>query len=469
VVRSGLGCSLRREYGMGFTRCRVLQCYGAKMSRSSSISAMALHTFAARTVAAIVALVTGIIVAKTLGPGGKGLYSGIQVFLAVPLAVTAGAGASITYLMTKKNRPISELVAPLSIVFALLLFASLVGIVAWSSLHGWTLPAAAMAAALPAAIVLSWQPSFYIGSGQIERLNFQTVGLSIVTLVFVSGVLLIAHFGATGAVFAWVAGNYVFAILVVGDALRRGEWRKTVGLRSHLKQIVSFGSQSALNTSLGMLNYRIDSLVLVALLGLTPFGIYSIAVNVGEVLFSITRPITAAVSRHVGILDAEGAAALTARTIRTSNAIVLTISVILFVAGPWLVELIYGSRFAAAATPLRLLLPGIVAFATAGTFASFFMFQIGQPSIVSIINVVMIVTQLVACIVLVPRFGLAGAAFSSTVTYVLGAALNTLWFCRVTSYKPAQVWLPSRDDFRAMLAPLVRALRRDRQLRVGGQ
>lgn len=430
------------------------------MKRTSSMAAMALHTFGARSLAAVISVVTGIIVAKTLGPGGKGVYSSVQVFLAVPIAITAGAGTAITYLMTKKQRAISELVAPLSIVFALLLCASLAGIVAWSTVHGWTLPAIAMAAVLPAAIVLSWQPSIYIGSGRIERLNFQTIGLSALTLVSVGGALLIAHLGVLAAVAAWVACNYFFAAIVVADALREGDWRTATDLRAHLKHMASFGGQSSLNLSLGTLNYRIDSLILAALLGLVSFGIYSIAVNLGELLFSITRPIAAAVSRNIGILDAERAAALTARTIRISSAIVLAISVVIFVFGPWLIDLIYGSRFGPAATPLRLLLPGIVAFATAGTFASFFLFQVGRPSIVTIINVVMIVTQAVACILLVPRFGLAGAAFSSTVTYVLGAAVNTVWFCRITSYKASAVWLPTRADVQAILALIPRTLRR---------
>jgi uronate dehydrogenase len=429
------------------------------MKRAPSITETALHMFGARILAAALVAITGIVVAKVLGPHGKGVYSSVQVVLAVPIAITTGAGASITYLMTKKRRAIGELVAPLSIVFALLLCASLAAIVVWSVLRGWTLPTVAMAAVLPAAIVLSWQQSFYVGSGQLYRLNFQTVGLSIVTLVSVCGALLVARLGTAGAVVAWVASNYVFAAVVVVDVLRRGGWRKRTDLREHLKNIASFGGQSALNSSLGTLNYRIDSLILAALLGFTSFGIYSIAVNAGELIFTITRPIATAISRHIGILDVKGAAALTARTIRSSTAIVSAIAVTAFVFGPWLIDLVYGSRFAPAAAPLRLLLPGIVAFANAGAFASFFMFQVGRPSIVTIVNAVMIVAQLVACLLLVPRFGLSGAAFASSLTYVLGAVINTACFCRITSYKAADVWLPKGSDVRAVLDPLARALR----------
>src|SRR6185437_10417433 len=92
---------------------------------------------------------------------------------------------------------------------------------------------------------------------------------------------------------------------------------------------------------------------------------------------------------------------------------------------PPLVHVVYGSLFHGAAVPLRLLLPGIAVFATSGTFAGYFVFQLGRPAAVTIINLATIVAQFAACLALVPRFGAAGAAAASTVAYIAGALANT--------------------------------------------
>jgi O-antigen/teichoic acid export membrane protein len=410
-----------------------------------------MRTFVARIIANVLAVLTGIIVAKWLGPDGKGIYSGVQILLALPIAVMAGVGASITYLMTKSRYEIGELVPALSVIFTVLSALAWLVVLAWGFVHGWTIAPIAVAVVVPAAIVLSWQQSFYIATGELQRLNLQTIALAALILIAVGMAVVPMSLGTPGAVGAWVLCNYVVAIAVVVDVLRRGGWWHRDDLRARIKRITRFGMQSGLNTSLGVLNYRMDSLILAGMLGFASFGIYSIAVNVGELAFSITRPISTAVARQIGVAEKDRAAQITAQTIRISTAIIAAIGVISFVFGPWLIELVYGPRFAPAAIPLRLLVPGIVAYATAGIFSSYFMFQMGKPSIVTQVNMLMLATQFVGCMLLVPRFGLGGAAIGSSGTYLVGALINTIAFVRATGLSPAAVWILRREDLRLML------------------
>jgi O-antigen/teichoic acid export membrane protein len=201
-----------------------------------------------------------------------------------------------------------------------------------------------------------------------------------------------------------------------------------------------------INVFLGMLNYRIDSLILIGLLGPAAFGVYSIAVAVGELHFMISRSVTTAVTRDIGAQDRAASAAIVARVVRTCTALVGAVALVAFAVGPTLIAVVYGSRFSGAGLPLRLLLPGIVAFATMGTFASFFHYQLGRPAIVAYINVAMIAVQAAGCFVLVPVWGLGGAALASSATYIVGAMLNTCWFCRVTGTRAADLWLVRAQD-----------------------
>ncbi len=426
--------------------------------RSFGLSAglSALQTLLARVAMAAFGIATGIVVARWLGPEGKGVYSGVQTLLAVPIAVCSGGGAAITYILTKQRRTVRDLFPALFVTFAALCTLSLAAVAAYALVRGWTIEAAALALALPPSIVLSWQQSYYVAHGRVRRLNVQQVLLAIATLGATAVTVMWLHAGVLGAIAAWLAATYAFAAIIVVDAIRDGGRLHTVAFRETLGELARVGSQSALNAGLGLLNYRIDSLILIAMLGMSSFGVYSIAVSAGEMLFLISRAANTAIGREVGMADAQRSAEITAWTIRAGFATCALAAVPVALFAPALIHAVYGARFDAAALPLRLLLPGIVAFASAGTFASFFIFQLGRPVFVTVTNVVMIAAQSAGCIVLIPRHGLAGAAAASTLTYIIGALVSTVIFSKLTHVPPQRVWLISRADLAQIKRILLR-------------
>lgn len=425
--------------------------------------AKALQTFVARIAVSAFGILAGIVVARTLGPDGKGVYSGLQLLLALPVALTGGAGAAITYLLTKERRAIAEIFPALAVLFAACTLLCGAAACIYAALHGWNAETIAFAASVPAAIVLAWQPSYYAATGRLRTLNAQTIAQSAATLAGVMLTCAAFRWGAPGALAAWVVCAYGCAAAVVAGMVADGARLHVRDLRAQVRSLAQFGSQSALNTGLGLLNYRIDSLVLAAFLGVASFGVYSIAVNVGEMLFMLVRPLNMAVAREIGGADLERSGELTAYTIRFGVTLALLCAIVAFAIAPPAIHLIYGDRFDAAALPLRLLLPGIVAFAGAGTFASFFMFQLARPLLVAYINLVMIAVQLAGCFVLVPHYAMAGAAVASSIAYIAGAIANTMLFCRATGIRASQIWLPRPRDLRRIAqaaSELLQSMRR---------
>ncbi len=417
-------------------------------SFSASVGSRALQTFAARVVITVLAVLTGVIIARLLGPQGKGVYSGIQTMLAIPIAVTGGAGAGVTYLMTKRRRSIQQLFPALAAAFAAITLAIVAGCVVYAAVRGWSLELAVFLCALPPSIVISWQQSYYVAIGRIGRFNAQCVAVAFCTLVGVIIFCWVLGFGTPGALAAWLVVLYACAVVVVGDMVRNGARLHLRNLRLHATELARIGSQSGLNGGLGLLNYTVDSLMLIALLGLPLFGVYSIAVSIGEMLFTIARSVNTAIGREIGTAEGPRAAEMTALVVRSGVAICFACALPLAFLAPLLVHAVYGPRFDAAALPLRLLLPGIVVFATTGTFANYFILQLGRPLLVSVINVAMIAVQAGACFALIPRFGLAGAAAASSAAYVAGTVVNTVMFCRLSGLTAAALWIPRPSDLR---------------------
>jgi O-antigen/teichoic acid export membrane protein len=273
---------------------------------------------------------------------------------------------------------------------------------------------------------------------------------------------MVFRLGVLGAMWAWSVCVYGAAAVVVVRAASAlygsPEWDFRDGVRS----IFAYGLRSAVNGVMGFLNYRIDSLVLIAFLGAAGFGVYSVAVSAGEILFRIPRAVATATTFRVGAATFEESAATTAKSIRTSVAVVAAFALPLFVLAPWLVEIFYGGRFADAAPALRILLPGIVLFVSAGLFSPFFAFQMGRPIIVVYISLFMILVQTGLGVWLVPILKLNGAAIASSATYLTAALCVTAYFCRLTKLRWYDVWVLRREDLTSLRRLLPRASSSDR-------
>lgn len=415
-----------------------------------------LRTLMYNGAAAAVGILTGIVVAKSLGPDGKGHFSGLNLMQAGISSVTSGFGASITYYLTKEKRSLADLLRPLAAIVAVLSVVIPAALLLWGWRFGMNPVIIVFAATAPATLIVAWQQGIYLGLNRVKSFNTQVLGFAIFLFLTVSGAL-IAHLGLPGAMWAWSLSVYGAAVVVVIRAASGLRGSPTWEFRDAVRSGVGYGMRSAVGGVLGFLNYRIDSLVLIAFLGASGFGVYSVAVSAGEVLFRIPRAVATATTYHVGAATFEESAATTAKSIRTSIAVCTALALPLFVLAPWLVELFYGPRFADAAPALRILLPGIVLFVSAGLFSPFFLFQMGKPIIAFYIGVIMVIVQTGLGVWLVPILKLNGAAIASTATYLTSAVFVTAYFCRLTRLRWYDVWILRREDLTSLRRLLPRA------------
>jgi O-antigen/teichoic acid export membrane protein len=412
---------------------------------SSTAASLAVQTLAVRILAALAGVGTGIVIARAWGPDGKGVYSAVQAAIAIPAAVSGGGAAAITFFLVRMKRGMSRTLPLIVFCFGGTALVLCAAAVAFGTASGWNAISVTFAAAVPAALVLSLQASYYVSTGRIRRLNAQMLALPAGILCCCAiAWLLRARIEAVLA--AYVLCTYAFALAVAADMWRDTRSPALRTSRDDLREFVGVAAPSGFNTALGALNYRIDSYIVVALAGVSVFGVYSIAVNVGEMLLHISRSIATVATREIGASAPDRAARFTACSIRVGAALSAIFGAALFALAPPLLHAIFGSRFESAATPLRILIGGIVAFSSAPVFASYFIVQLGRPHIVTLVNCIMLAVQAGACVLLVPRFGIAGAAGASSCAYAVGAVLFTSYFCSYARIAPSQVWILQGRD-----------------------
>jgi O-antigen/teichoic acid export membrane protein len=149
---------------------------------------------------------------------------------------------------------------------------------------------------------------------------------------------------------------------------------------------------------------------------------------------------------------------------RTMLALMLVGSLPLWLLAPALVELVYGAPFREAGVALQIMLPGVLAYSVVAVLSNP-LIAWGAPGRLTAVLVAGLVVNLLANAVLVPAFGINGAALASTISYTVTAALTLLLYRRVSGQGVRQTLLVRRSDLVRLWARVEQALSRVGSLR----
>ena len=231
-------------------------------------------------------------------------------------------------------------------------------------------------------------------------------------------VLNLVALAMTAAVIVWVAAtDGIVGSMPIGDAAGRGAPVRHQGARP---------GRSPSDSSSGPTPFLIN-----IILGVRETGIYSVTSGLAETLWYVPNALgTVMFSRAVDPKADAGRIAVgpdphdagrrprRPRSRRSSS-------------GRALVRFVYGSQFADAGVALRLILPGIVAYSVVAVLSRYITGR-GRPGTGTLILVAGLVVNIAVNLVLIPRYGIDGAAAASSVSYIVTAMLTLVVFRRMS-------------------------------------
>lgn len=166
---------------------------------------------------------------------------------------------------------------------------------------------------------------------------------------------------------------------------------------------------ASMGTAVTLTN-RLDQVVLVAVVPPAQLGLYVVAVTVASLTNPLTSGLTAALFGHLrGEQSVERAAARFRRSLVIALALSATVALVLALFAPLLLRVVFGRRFEPAAPTLRLLLPGSVSFDVLGVMTAKLLSE-GRPGEASWAALVGAIITVVGLLALTPHFGINGAA-----------------------------------------------------------
>ncbi|MBI1687010.1 oligosaccharide flippase family protein [Caulobacter hibisci] len=412
----------------------------------------------ARVAIRLTGFLSSLIVARVLGAEGRGLIAALSV--PTSLATTfseLGIRQATAFYLGKRVYTVEQLLPTL---LTLIPLAGVVGSVAsiayfeWAHVaeDQWLIRFLALIT-IPLALVASYSTGVFLGRERISeyrKASWRPPVLKLAILVVFAWML---NGGLYGVMIAGVVGS----MLAAGYALflLRKEGPLRFGFNPEIaKQLQRKGLSYALSLLVLMLNYRIMLILLTRYASLETVGIYSQAVLIAELLWEVPNSLSSLVlSRGVNSKDEREFSLKVVALTRVSFLAATLGSICLAIVSPFAFPILFGQDFADSALLCVYMLPGVVAF------GAFKMLNIdiagrGKPWATQVIMVPVLALNVALGWWMVVKYGAAGAAWCSSICYIVATVAYVGLYSRLTGLKLREIILFRKSDFLMVLRSL---------------
>lgn len=417
-------------------------------------------TFTSRIVLVGLGVASSVLTARYLGPSGRGSLATLTALAGIGLQLgNLGLHASNTYQVSRHPdllspvwanslRTASWLGLSLTILtlLAAVLFPGVLGEIPFPLL----LPASLC---IPFQLLTLFGLNLLVGVGRVPLFNALELTFRAASL---GGLVLILL--ALGGDVRWVLvlnlviaiGAAVVVTRILGGTIRRSGSGEPKTSFSLFRASLGYGAKAYVAALLAYLIVRSDMLIVNMLRGTADAGVYSIAVQITDLIYllpmSIGLVLFPRLTRHQ-----EGDPAFALKVARHTAFFMLVLCAGAAALAHPVIRLLYGESFLPAVRALWWLLPGIWAYGVANQIATQ-LASSGMPLQAVLVWVPPLALNVALDFAWIPRWGIQGAAAASSVSYGVVLILHlALWKQRIRGHW-ADALILRRSDVREMRA-----------------
>ena len=420
---------------------------GASARRTPSILAQTLLSFSGQSSGYVASVITGIVVARALGPAGKGVATYATIFLAVLATFTQGIQQGVLYQCGHRQQDPGRVYGAGMQLSGAVIVPAVAILAVFALLHPANVELAYVACTLPFTVLNQLATGFFLLNNDIRATVIQgvinTVGVALVTIP----AIVIFHAGVPAVLF-------ISSLMIVCSGIysffRLSSYVPLLSLRSTratLKELAWYSFRSGCSSLAGFLNLRIDVFIVKAMLDARTLGIYTLAIATGELMWQISRPLVWTTLARIASSDEKRAVDLTAIVSRNVLAVQILIGAFVFAVAPFAVRFVYGPAYSESADVVRWLMPGLILYAAHGSFGYFVAIKRNRPAATLAIQTVSIVACAIITVLTIHRLNIYGAALATSLTYGFMFVANAALFYRFTHESPLRFVLLQREDF----------------------
>jgi len=410
-----------------------------------------LETYGTRLLVVGVTFATAVVIARELGPTGRGFYAVAATVGAIGGQFgNLGLHASNIYYVAKDRELLPALIGnTLAVVFVACVVAALSGVILaicpqLSPIHGTLLSLAL--ASVPVGLAYQLTQGLLLGVNDVRAYNNLECGGKLLALVLVC-ILAAVRSGSVelffGVTLLSVMATFLWALL----RLRRVSTDPPALSLTVFRQSIGIGIRAYIIAFFGFLLLRIDLLMVKYMLGATEAGYYSISQVLAEnaMMFPVVVGLLL-FPKFSAIREREEKLQLATKAVLVTAALMLPVVVIAALAAAPVISIAFGRSFLPAVSPFVWLMPGTY-FLGIETVMVQLLNSEGFPPIIVVAWIADTIINIAVNFWAIPRYGITGASVASSACYFLiFLIVSAVVWKRNYARDPAAVCVPEVDD-----------------------
>ncbi len=404
---------------------------------------------------------TSIITTRVLGPSGRGDFALIlntATFLNMVIGFSLGPGI-VHYIATNKAPLRSIINTVVSIVLALIFLCIIFLMVFPFEKFSFLLPDTdqkyfneILILLLFINIQLTILFTSILSGKQLftpqQKSYFITVPITIVayiTIYYVNQESLI-DFKSFMIFYIIMNSIPVFIYFITYIKNTRPEFDFTFLQKKQFQHILNFSTIAYVAGIFQFLSYRMDFWFIQYYCGSRELGIYSLSVNLAQMLWLLPQAVAAILMSYSGNSNEKEAIEQTNRLLRITSVSLVLIAIFCELTIGFFIPLLYGNEFEDSIFTFRLLLIGIAPFGITTILSSYFSGK-GTVKINLYSGILGFIVCLVLDLLLIPGYGMNGAAVATICSYIFSTAFSVAIYAQQSKTPIARLLFFTKDDF----------------------
>ncbi|MDG6257119.1 MAG: flippase [Methanomicrobiaceae archaeon] len=276
-------------------------------------------------------------------------------------------------------------------------------------------------------------------------------------MVLLTILFLFLDFGVIGAVYAIVLSYIVTSLMLVYLA-RSFIQTRIADFVARIKQIAGFGSQIMIANAVNTINYQADVVFVGYFLLAADVGYYAVAASLSRLLWvlpqSVQRITYPSLSEYWAHNDHALFNEVVNKAIQYTACIMTPMVLFVIFYSKDIISLTMGEGFEASVLPLLILLVGGSINAIIQRPIGSILYAIGLPTLNLKIFSSVAILNIILNIMLIPPFGIIGAAFATSITLLLVTALVMYFAQRIAGVQLDLAWFIKLGGIASLSAAL---------------
>ncbi|KON86261.1 hypothetical protein AF332_05115 [Sporosarcina globispora] len=418
----------------------------------------------------LLGLLASIIIARSLGPEGNGLY---QLIVLLPTTLMTllnfGVGTSSVYYVGKNKYEVKDIIktnTASGIVLSLVsIIIGFVVVMFFSDKFFAGVPQDYLYIILmimPLLMLNEFYLVIFQGVQDFKSYNSLALLRQLAALISLVLFIFILQIGLAGTVIAFTIGvitQFAVTLFLFKKSLKTNLLAGNIS-KDYFKDSFSFGFKAHFSNVLSFINYRADIYLISMFLNPASVGLYGVAVSIAERLWIVSQSISSVLYPVISSSnDIESKNKLT--SIISRNVLFFSIlgGIVFYFVSDLIFRILFGAAYDESSDILKMLLPGIILFSVDRILSNDLAGR-GKPELNMYTSIFTVVSNIILNFVLIPKIGIAGAAVSTSVTYSLSTIIKIVLYKRETGVAYSKLVLLQKEDIALFKQLINKAVKR---------